>query len=85
MSPLIPENSYIFIVPWLKIFNLKEGSLLKVRHPKYGFIVKTLAQVDRNGLFWLKGHHRNSIAIEKLGPVGKSQIRGTVLWVFPPK
>ncbi len=84
MSPRIPENSYIFIVPWLKIFNLKEGSLLKVRHPKYGFIVKTLAQVDRNGLFWLKGHHKNSIAIEKLGPVGKSQIKGKVLWIFPP-
>ena len=85
MSPKIPENSYVFIVPWLKLFKLKEGSLLKVLHPKYGYIVKSLAQVDRNGLFWLKGHHKTSLPIEKLGPVSKSQIEGKVLWVFPPK
>ena len=84
MAPRIPENSYVFIVPWLKIFNLKEGCLLKVFHPKYGVIVKTLAKVDRNGLFWLKGHHKSSVPIERLGPVGKAQIQGKVLWVFKP-
>ena len=84
MSPRIPENSYVLIVPWLKVFNLKEGSLLKVFHPKYGSIVKTLAKVDRNGLFWLKGHHKTSVSIEKLGPVGRGQIQGKVLWVFKP-
>ncbi len=85
MSPRIPENSYVFVVPWLKILSLKEGCLLQVFHPKYGYIVKSLATIDRNGLFWLKGHHKSSIPIEQLGPVGKSQIQGKVLWVFPPK
>ncbi len=85
MSPRIPENSYVFVVPWLRVFNLKEGCLLTVFHPRYGYIVKSLAKVDRNGLFWLKGHHKNSVPIEKLGPVGKSQIQGKVLWVLPPK
>lgn len=85
MSPLIPEDSYIFIVPWLKILPLKEGSLLKVLHPKFGFIVKSLAKIDKNGLFWLKGFHKSSLPIERLGPVGKAQIQGKVLWVFPPK
>jgi nickel-type superoxide dismutase maturation protease len=72
-------------VPWLKIVNLKEGALLKVFHPRYGYIVKSLAKVDRNGLFWLKGHHKSSVPIENLGPVGKAQIQGKVLWIFPPK
>jgi nickel-type superoxide dismutase maturation protease len=85
MSPTIPENSYVFVVPWLKIVNLKEGALLKVFHPRYGYIVKSLAKVDRNGLFWLKGHHKSSVPIENLGPVGKAQIQGKVLWIFPPK
>ena len=85
MSPKIPENSYVFVVPWLKLFKLKEGTLLKVLHPKYGYIVKSLAQVDRNGLFWLKGYHKSSLPIERLGPVNKSQIEGKVLWVFQPK
>lgn len=85
MSPDIPENSYIFIVPWLRLRQLKEGSILKVFHPKHGLIVKSLAKIDRNGLFWLKGLHKSSMPIEKLGPVSKSQVLGKVLMVFPPK
>ncbi len=84
MSPQIPEHSYICIVPWLKMLPIKEGCTVKVFHPNYGYIVKTLAKIDRNGLFWLKGCHKSSIPIEKLGPVGKSQILGKVFMVFPP-
>jgi nickel-type superoxide dismutase maturation protease len=85
MSPRIPDNSYVFVVPWLNIVKLKEGALLKVSHPRYGYIVKSLAKVDRNGFFWLRGLHKTSVPIEKIGPVGKTQIQGKVLWIFPPK
>ncbi len=85
MAPRIPEHSYIFIVPWLRFLPLKEGDMLKVFHPKYGYIVKSLAKIDRNGLFWLKGWHKSSIPVEKLGPVGKSQVLGKVFMIFPPK
>ena len=85
MSPHIPEHSYVLVGPWLKILPLKKGSILKVNNPKYGHIIKSLVQIDRNGLFWLKGWHRSSVSIEEIGPVGETQILGKVMMVFPPK
>jgi len=85
MTPHIPENSFVFVVPWFRLRPLKEGSILKVFHPRYGIIVRTLAKVDRNGLLWLKAWQKSNLPIEKLGPVSKEHVLGQVLVVFPPK
>ena len=85
MTPYIPENSFVFLVPWLRLRPLKEGNILQVFHPRYGVIVRTLAKVDHNGLLWLKAWQKNNLPIEKLGPVSKEHVLGKVLMVISPK
>ncbi|RHW77943.1 nickel-type superoxide dismutase maturation protease [Colwellia sp. RSH04] len=85
MTPYIPENSFVFLVPWLRLRPLKEGNILKVFHPRYGVIVRTLAKVDHNGLLWLKAWQENNLPIEKLGPVSKEHVLGKVLMVISPR
>ena len=85
MSPQVPDNSYILVVPWLRIRSLKKGQLLSINHPKYGNIIKSLVKIDKNGLIWLMGLHPSSVPIEALGPVSPSQVVGKVCLIFPPK
>jgi len=82
MSPLIPDNSYVVVIPWLKILPLKCGNIIKVNHARYGEIIKAVATVDNEGFIWLQGHHNSSVTREEMGPIRSSQVIGRVIYVF---
>ncbi|GHE96021.1 hypothetical protein GCM10011501_27050 [Thalassotalea profundi] len=85
MEPIIPDDCFILVVKWLLIFPIKPEQRLVINHPNYGVIVKTVAIVDRNGFIWSKGESFNSLSVEELGPVDKSQLLGRVIGIFTPK
>lgn len=85
MAPMIPSGSFLLASKWLKLFPIKEGQQLVINHPKYGFMVKTVALVDKNGFIWSKGENPSSISVEQMGPISKQQIFGRVVRIFKPE
>ena len=82
MSPNIPNDSYILASRWFVGCFLGEGKKILIQHNTYGLIVKTVALIDHHGFIWLKGENSQSISVEKIGPVDKTQVIGRVLSVF---
>lgn len=85
MEPVIPAKSFILAVNWFMFFSVKEGQRLVIKHHKYGVIVKTVALVDKSGFIWSKGENYESLPVEQIGPVDKSQILGRVIHIFKPE
>ncbi len=85
MEPVLPSGCFAVAAKWLTFFSIKEGQRLIIEHPKLGVIVKTVAMVDRNGFIWTKGENKESLSVEKLGPVDKRQILGRVIKVSKPE
>lgn len=81
MSPNIPDGSFILTCKKLPFFS---GVKLVFKHATYGLIVKTLIKKDKAGLLWCQGESAASVSVEQIGPVAKSQVLGSVLWVFKP-
>ena len=85
MQPRLAESCYGCFLsnPWQQF---RIGDICKVEHPKYGLIVKSLAFIDSNGLFWFKGiNTRKSVSTIEIGPVRRDQISGKLLFdVAPP-
>ncbi len=76
MSPLIPHGSYIifkcfFIRKWLK-----SGDLVKVLHPKYGTIIKSILYKDSSGFYWLVGENEQSVTTVEMGAITPKMIIG---------
>ncbi|SFC28670.1 nickel-type superoxide dismutase maturation protease [Pseudoalteromonas denitrificans] len=78
MMPRIPDNSYVLIHTWLKIFKPKPGNTLLIKHHKYGHIIKTLSHIDKQGFYWVKGESMQSVSMSNIGPIIKEQILGKV-------
>jgi len=81
MFPKIPQSSYILINQWFTFKQIKPEQTILFKHNDHGFIIKTVALVDRNGLIWCKGENLSSLSVEEIGPVSKKQILGRVLMV----
>lgn len=85
MAPVIPAGSFVLTSKWSQLLPVKEGQRIVIDHPVFGIIVKTVAVVDRNGFVWSKGENHESLPVEKLGPVNRSDILGRVMFVFRPE
>ena len=85
MAPVMPSGSFVLAFHWLRLLPIKEGHQIIINHPEYGIIVKTVALVDKNGFIWSKGENNQSLPVEKLGPVSKSQLLGRVVQIFKPE
>lgn len=81
MSPHIPNGSFILTIRKFPVFS---GLRLVLKHAAYGLIVKTLIKKDSSGLLWCQGESSASVSVEQIGPIAKSRVLGSVLWVFRP-
>ncbi|WP_255546846.1 MULTISPECIES: S24/S26 family peptidase [unclassified Moritella] len=79
MSPCIPEGSYVLVNCWHSLLSVKPGRIIKVRHTRYGDIIKTLDHIDEQGFLWLRGEHKSSISTFEMGPINQHQVIG-VIW-----
>jgi phage repressor protein C with HTH and peptisase S24 domain len=82
MSPKVSDGSYILASRWFLMFFLGEGKRVLIQHSTYGLIVKTVALVDHHGFIWLKAENNQSLSIEQIGPIDKTQVIGRVLNIF---
>jgi len=82
MSPAIPEGSYVLVNCWRFLLSVKPGQVIKVRHTRYGDIIKTLDHIDDQGLLWLRGEHQSSLSMLDMGPVNHHQVIGIVSFVI---
>lgn len=85
MAPVIPAGSYVLVNRWLNWFTVKAGQRVLLNHPDFGYIVSTVAIVDRNGFIWSRGENPSCLSVERLGPVDKSQLAGRVVWIYKPE
>jgi len=80
MSPYIPADSYLIFHHFVSTHLLKVGKVIKVKHPRYGFIVKRIKLIDREGLYWLEGLNISSLSINEMGAIKLSMIKGIVVY-----
>ena len=76
MSPLIPQGSYVFFHRFFFKKQLALGDLVKVNHPKFGVIIKSITFKDRNGFYWLSGEKNASLSTLDMGPIKSKMIMG---------
>lgn len=82
MFPKVPQNSYILVNQRLSFLKIKPDQTILIKHQTLGLIIKTVALIDRYGFIWSKGENASSLTVERIGPVDKHQIIGSVLMVF---
>jgi len=82
MSPRIPEGSYVLVNCWRSLLSVKLGQVIKVRHSRYGDIIKTLDHIDEQGFLWLSGEHESSVSMLEMGPVNKQQVIGVICFII---
>ncbi|SQD78042.1 conserved protein of unknown function [Moritella yayanosii] len=84
MSPRIPEGSYVLVNGWRSSLSVKPGQIIKIRHSRYGDIIKTLVHIDDQGFLWLRGEHKNSVSMLDMGPINSKQVIGIVWFIIRP-
>lgn len=82
MSPRIPEGSYVLVNGWRSALSVKSGQIIKVRHSRYGDIIKTLDHIDEQGFLWLRGEHKSSVSMLAMGPIKHKQVIGMVWFII---
>ena len=86
MVPRLQDGSFACFVTGRQSA-LSIGQVCKIEHPRYGTIVKQVAFIDRNGLYWFKGVNQvNSVSMIDIGPIRREQVTG-YLWfsLSPPQ
>ncbi|CAM3173970.1 S24/S26 family peptidase [Moritella viscosa] len=84
MSSCIPEGSYVLVNCWRSLLSVKPGRIIKVRHTRYGDIIKTLDHIDKQGFLWLRGEHKSSISMLEMGPINQHQVIGIIWFIVKP-
>ncbi|QQX81423.1 nickel-type superoxide dismutase maturation protease [Shewanella sp. KX20019] len=82
MFPRLKSGNFVLLSSHFNLQRLKAGDIIKLFHPRYGYIVKTLVGVDHSGRFWFKGENKYSVGIDDIGPVNASQIKSKVIFVL---
>ncbi|MEZ9819201.1 nickel-type superoxide dismutase maturation protease [Shewanella sp. 10N.286.45.A1] len=81
MFPRLKSGNFVLLSEHFDKKALKVGDIIKLLHPRYGYIVKTLVGIDHTGRYWFKGENKNSVGIEEIGPIKASQIKSKVILV----
>lgn len=81
MLPQIPPDSFIIAVRFPRCFPKRIGQRYYIQHPRYGRIVKTLCQIDRE-FYYFRGESVESVSTAALGRISESQLIGRVVWVI---
>jgi len=81
MSPLYNDGDYVITSSIPLIFDrIRENSIIVFNSPVFGILIKKVSSSDDDkGIFYVKGINPAGISSEKIGPVKKDEIIGTVL------
>jgi signal peptidase I len=81
MSPHFNDGDYVIISSIPLLFNrIKENSIIVFNSPVFGILIKKVSSSDYGKcIFYVKGFNPASLSSEKIGPVKKNEIIGTVL------
>jgi hypothetical protein len=87
MSPLYNDGDYVITTSIPLIFNrITDKSVIVFKSPIHGILIKKVYRADYTaGLFYVKGINPASLSPEKIGPVKKNEITGTVLFHIKKK
>lgn len=85
MSPVIPQNSFLFFHHFINQKTLKVGSTVRVNHPTYGLIVKQITKIENNNCYWLKGINNKSVSTAKMGAIRRNRITGILYYKIVAK
>ncbi len=56
--------------------------MVKCRHIRYGYIIKTIVKIDNEGRYWLEGENDSSLTTEQMGPILREQIIARVIFTI---
>ena len=76
MSPSMPAGTYVLFKRFYVWKWLKAGDVVKVNHPRYGIIIKSIVFKDHNGFYWLGGENENSVTTAEIGPISRQMVLG---------
>jgi len=82
MFPRLKSGSFVLLSAHFNRQALKVGDIVKLLHPRYGYIVKTLVGIDAVGRYWFKGENTDSVSINEIGPVSAAQLKSKVIFVL---
>lgn len=87
MSPLYNDGDYVITTSIPILFNrIGENSVIVFNSPIHGILIKKVYMSDEDkGFFYVKGINPSSISSEKIGPVKRDQLIGTVLYHIKKK
>jgi signal peptidase I len=85
MHPRLPDGSFILLrsvnsSALRPTCQFRVGDVVKFRHLRYGMIIKTIAAIDDEGRYWLRGEHPSSVSMNQIGPVLAEQILARVIF-----
>ncbi len=79
MSPALHEGDFMVTTRWW--LKLQIGRLVVVRHPGYQIIAKRVVAISDDGRrFLLAGDNHDSISVDQMGWLVKSNLLGVVLF-----
>ena len=73
MDPDFPFKSAVMFRPARRV---KRSDVVLVDHPQFGFLVRKVSAVSKNGRIGLRGLSRSGNSARKLGNVDRELIRG---------
>jgi signal peptidase I len=77
MSPSLKDGDFVVSIN-PKLSKIKKGDVITFNHSKYGFMIKEIAEVKKEG-YIVKGEHYLSTSSESIGLVTKKMIEGKVI------
>jgi len=80
MEPLVPADSFAVFRPTRRA---KPGDVVLVDHPRFGRIVKSIRDVDADGIS-LSGQSKFSVSTARLGKVRPDRVIGKMIHLIPP-
>lgn len=87
MHPRLPHNSFILLrsLRSRRANKLRVGDVVRCHHDRYGSIIKTIAVIDTQEFFWLKGEYYSSVSMQDMGPVHIDQISAKAIFTWLAK
>lgn len=80
MLPRITPDSFIIAINYPRFLPKRVGQVYYLSHPRYGRIVKTLAAIEGENL-WFRGESSESVSMHAIGALQHKHLIGRVIWV----
>jgi signal peptidase I len=81
LFPEYQEGDFVLVcrIPFL-FGRIKPGDTVAFRHPDYGTMIKTVAELKANDQLVVLGTGRHSVDSRRFGPIAGDTLIGRVIW-----